>query len=83
MMVIGSDRQIVFYYDSDDDSVLVLVFRGGTPFYLGHSPGPAFSGRSMSQLPTNEPFPAPTDFGADPRPISGAYNLTTTNVAVG
>jgi hypothetical protein len=33
----------------------------------------------MSQLPTNELFPAPTDFGADPRPISGAYNLTRTN----
>jgi hypothetical protein len=30
--IIGSDRQIVLYYDSEDDSVLVLVF-GGEPLF--------------------------------------------------
>jgi hypothetical protein len=34
----------------------------------------------MSQLPTNKLFPAPTDFGADPRPISSAYDLTGVSV---
>jgi hypothetical protein len=40
-----------------------FYFSGRTPFSLGHSPGPAFSGRSMSRVPTNELFPALTDFG--------------------
>ena len=39
------------------------------PLFLGDSPSPAFSGRSMSQFPTNELFLVPTDFGAISRPM--------------
>jgi hypothetical protein len=44
---------------------------------LGDSPSPAFSGRSMSQLPTNELYPVPADFGVwIPVRNCGVYNLT-------
>jgi hypothetical protein len=56
---------------------LSKFYSSGDPLFLGDSPRPAFSGRSMSQFPTNELYPAPTDFGVwIPVRNYGVYNLT-------
>jgi hypothetical protein len=56
MMVLGATVRVYCIV-----SVLVLIFRG-SPF-LGAFAYPCLYGRTMSQFPTNELFPVPTDFG--------------------
>jgi hypothetical protein len=56
---------------------LSKFYSSGDPLFLGDSPSPAFSGRSMSQFPTNELYPVPTTFGVwIPVRNYGVYNLT-------
>ena len=64
---------MVFFLGATDRLSCIVslskFYSSGDPLFLGHSPSPAFFGRSMSQFPTNELFIVPTDFGAISRPI--------------
>jgi hypothetical protein len=63
MMVLGATDRLSCIVS------LSKFYSSGDPLFLGHSPSPAFSGRSMSQFPTNELFLVPTDFRAISRPM--------------